>query len=354
MQTIAIFVAAYRELSARRLFWLALGTTLLVVGIFASVGINEIGLTLFGLNGASPFFNTNAMSPETFYKLFFVKFGIEWWLGMLATVLALVTTCGIVPDLVAPGSIDLILAKPISRPRLFLTKYATGLLFAALQVLIFSTAVFFVIGIRGGAWEWALFLAVPIVTFFYSLLFSICAMVGMVTRSSIASLILTVMAWAAISAVTFGEWLTNQGLLANTMDIVACERVLADTTKPPDEDRRAEVEERLAHAMESRPNWLTAHGWFYWIYVGLPKTAETLDAMERVLIDTAKIPSGLKGEAFSGPRVFEPNEATVEEFQAAVHEQSASRSLWWVLGTSLAFEAVMLWIATAVFVRRDY
>ena len=36
MQTVAIFVGAYRELSARKIFWLALAISLLVVGLFAS------------------------------------------------------------------------------------------------------------------------------------------------------------------------------------------------------------------------------------------------------------------------------------------------------------------------------
>ena len=148
MQTIAIFVSAYRELSARKIFWLALAISLFVVGIFASLGINETGISFFGWTFESPLFNTNTTSPETFYKLLFVNLGVDWWLGVLSTLLALVTTCGIIPDLVAPGSIDLLLAKPITRTRLFLTKYCTGLLFAALQVFVFTSASFFVIGIQ--------------------------------------------------------------------------------------------------------------------------------------------------------------------------------------------------------------
>ena len=354
MQTTAIFVAAYRELSHRKLFWLALGITLLVVGLFASIGINERGVTFLAWGFDSPFFNTNTTSPETFYKLLFFNFGIDWWLGLLATILALVTTCGIVPDLVTPGSIDLLLARPISRTRLFLTKYATGLLFSALQVLVFTLATFVVIGIRGGVWEWSLFVAVPIVTFFYSLLFSICALVGVVTRSSVASLILTLMAWAVISTVALGEMLTNRGLLANSLDIAACERALADPADPPDEDRRAELEERLAHSRESAPNWTTAHGWFFGVYTCLPKTGETLDAMTRMLLTDQRIP-GRDRRGPSGPDgIFAPREVNRREFELAVEEDQASRSLAWVLSTSLLFEAAMLALATIVFVRRDY
>jgi hypothetical protein len=45
-----------------------------------------------------------------------------------------------------------------------------------LQVLVFSTASFLVIGLRGGSWEPGLFLAVPIVTLMFSYLFSVCVL----------------------------------------------------------------------------------------------------------------------------------------------------------------------------------
>ncbi len=353
MQTRAIFVAAYRELSARKLFWLALAITLLVVGLFASLGINEVGVSWFGWTGDSPYFNSGTMSPETFYKLLFVNFGVDWWLGLMATILALVTTCGIVPDLVAPGSVDLLLAKPISRSRLFLTKYATGLMFAALQVIVFSVASFLAIGIRGGAWEWTLFLAVPIVTVTYSMLFSICALVGMVTRSSIAALIITLMAWAAISAVTMGESLTRRGLLANTMDIAACEAELADADSPPDEDAREELETRLTTRREQRETWLSVHGWFNLVSTCLPKTGETLDALNRVIVDRG-IGDNAEGDRRGPDGIFAPRMASRKEFNKAIEQDDASRSLTWIVGTSLIFEAVVLAIATMLFVRRDY
>ena len=41
-QTGAIFYDAYRELNARKMFWISLGISLLVVACFALIGINEI------------------------------------------------------------------------------------------------------------------------------------------------------------------------------------------------------------------------------------------------------------------------------------------------------------------------
>ena len=69
----------------------------------------------------------------------------------------------IFPDFVDRGSIDLMLSKPIGRTRLFFTKFLTGLLFAGLQVTVFTLASFLVIGLRGGDWEPWIFIAVPLV-----------------------------------------------------------------------------------------------------------------------------------------------------------------------------------------------
>ncbi|MFM9146426.1 MAG: ABC transporter ATP-binding protein, partial [Phycisphaerales bacterium] len=73
-------------------------------------------------------------------------------------------------EIEASGSIDRMLSKPISGGRLFLTRGGTGLFFAGFQALVFVTASFLVIGIRGGVWEPELFVAVPTVVVFFSYL----------------------------------------------------------------------------------------------------------------------------------------------------------------------------------------
>lgn len=354
IQTVAILVAAYRELSARRLFWLALGLTLLIVALFASLGISETGVTFWGWTFQSPMFNTQTTSPETFYKLLFVYLGVDWWLGLLATILALLTTCGIIPDLVAPGSVDLLLARPISRQRLFLTKYCSGLLFAGLQVLVFTIASFVVIGLRGGSWEWGLFVAVPIVTFFYSLLFSICALVGVLTRSSVASLILTALAWAAISAVNLAESIVNMGRIGNSLEIAAVEKKISEPEDPLDEDEKAQLATRIESLRADQPTWNTAQWWLFAVKTCLPKTDDTLDVMQRVLLDSASMPKGPDGNSRGPRRVIGPRSVDRSDFEKAVKEDEDSRSAWWILGTSLGFEGVLLWLATWLFVRRDY
>ena len=96
------------------------------------------------------------------------------------------------PDLITGGTIDLYLSKPLSRLRLFIIKYLTGLLFVALQ----GRGVFRVGSFRGvrrcvRAHEWkpSLFLAIPIVVCMFSYLFGFCVLLGVWSRSTIAAIL---------------------------------------------------------------------------------------------------------------------------------------------------------------------
>src|SRR4051812_37984179 len=97
IQTAAIFVDAYRELNAKKLFWITLILSLLVVIAFAFVGINERGVSIFGktMPGA---WNTSIIPRDTFYKFLFTQLAIPIWLGVAAAILALISVGSVFPD----------------------------------------------------------------------------------------------------------------------------------------------------------------------------------------------------------------------------------------------------------------
>jgi hypothetical protein len=86
-----------------------------------------------------------------------------------------------------------------------MVKYFCGLIFFALQVGVFTTASFFVIGLRGGVWEPGLFLAIPLSVLLFSYLFGICALAGVLTRSTVAAILITLAAWLILGSMQFGE-----------------------------------------------------------------------------------------------------------------------------------------------------
>lgn len=382
IQTRALFIDAYRELSSKKLFWLALFISLLVVAALACLGVNAKGITVLWWDFEHPIFNSKLISPGQYYKFVFAEFGVPIWLGWGATILALVSTGGLFPDFIASGSIELMLAKPISRLRLFLTKYLAGLLFTALQVGVFTTACFLVFGIRGNAWEPSIFWTIPLVVLFYSYLFSICVLFGILTKSTITSILLTMLLWFFFfllnSADGFIMMLKVNNQINQEQTISRIERqtkgardmwvkvnTTDDGTAPDREPTPEEIEKvssvlpstrkDLEEAQKNAVNIKTAERIVVTAKTILPKTSETIAYLKRKLgplvpdnqLDAEDMPEG----GGFGRNVSRKQQA---EMGRRLELEIKGRTTAWVLGTSIAFELAVLLLAARIFTRRDY
>lgn len=387
-QTLALFLDAYRELNARRLFWIVLGLSGLIVGSMACVANDAEGLVVLWWHIDLPFLSTAVMPRPMFYKLMFIALGINVWLTWAAMVLALVSTSGIIPEFVSNGSIEMALSKPIGRLRLFLTKYATGLLFVALQVTVFSLGAFLVLGVRGGEWSWRLFLAVPLVVLVFSYLYALCALIGLLTRSGIAALLLTVLCWLMIFLVHTTETgvllqlrvENEQAVVQRRADLETREAKLTEAKAARDEaaaspERAADLarlneqiagmertiatrQTRLQSVESTLRKLRIAHSILFGVKTVMPKTAETSGLLQRALL-TKEDQDRLIARAPEPPPGFErdtePDLRVSPRFvQREVNRILRGRSIGWVIGTSLAFEAAMVLLAAAWFVRKDY
>jgi ABC-type transport system involved in multi-copper enzyme maturation permease subunit len=394
-QTWAIFLEAYRNLNSKMLFWMVLILSGLVVAAVACMGINEHGLKIAFWQIDSDVLSTKQMAVDYFYKMIFVEIGIRYWLSLFAMILAIISTGEIFPDLMTSGSIDLFVSKPISRLRLFITEYAAGLWFVALQVTIFSAACFLVIGLRGGVWEPGLFLAVPIMVCFFSYLFSVCVLLGVVTRSTVAAILLTLLFWFFVGSVGTAEnWVlmfktmhergvdfaavqaesnNNKSMSADIHDKPAetpspsakksktfeSSSPLAEKPKPEEPpsqptDKPKPLESPSPSAEKPQPAapdkssssraFEIAHSILYDVKTVLPKTGETFKLLERSLTKLAKLPQQPRG----------PETQRMQAAQMEFVEILYARSIAWIVGTSLGFEAVILFFAAIFFCRRDY
>ena len=88
----------------------------------------------------------------------------------------------------------------------------------------------------------------------------------------------------------------------------------------------------------------------------MPKTTETIALLERWLIDLAELPAPANNDDSTIERLAESGAFTPdpEQLQLDAVEAIRGRSVGWVLGTSLAFEAGLLALAGGLFCRRDY
>ncbi|HYE61951.1 MAG TPA: hypothetical protein VD997_08130 [Phycisphaerales bacterium] len=400
MQTWAIFVDTYRELNSKKLFWISLAISALCVLLFVAVGINDRGITLLAWTIPNPLFNTSFWTPAAYYKWVFVNFGVNLWLAWIATVLALISTAPIFPDFLAGGAVEMVISKPIGRVRLFLTKYFAALLFVGVQVLVFTALCVVMLGIRGGKWEPGLLLAVPIVLAFYSFLYCVCALFGVLTRSTIASLLLTFLVWLLLFTLNAGDMGMLVGREFYNSRLESLERRVPRMEKAAREEADRRAEEKLAQEEQREPvspppsrehsdeELLAAnpflargrrdleevrddaeqlrfwHGVLVHLKTPLPKTTETIELLERTILtpqEMSRFNTAIMGQKRDRELQRRRNRGNADD-DSLTHAESAaearrelqSRSLWWVLGTSFAFEAVVLGIASWRFARRDF
>ena len=412
-QTAALFLDAYRELSARKLFWLVLILSGLVVAVFGAVGLNDKGIQFGPRQWTVPsdVVNTNFIAPQLFYKFVFASIGVPIWLGWIASILAVVSTASIFPDFVAGGSIELLLSKPIGRVRLFFTKFATGLLFVVLQVSVFALACFLVIGIRGGSWVPSLFWSVPLIAAMFSYLFCVCAVLGLLTRSTIASMMLTLLFWFVIFGIHAAEtgvlnFRISKGMEVElaSAEVESAKARLArevpaletpgtgnpdaasggeDSSKaaPDAGDERSEpapavdaapktaaqadlerAQRKLDDVSETHQLLVAWHRGLFAVKTVLPKTAETEQLLRRKLLDDSQLALFMNDKPApettrSGQKLSAAQRARIDREREAAKRLQATmdqRTTGWIVGTSLAFEAVVLLFGAWRFSRRDF
>ncbi len=131
-------------------------------------------------------------------------------------------------------------------------------------------------------------------------------------------------------------------------------RIIEGITTQDPEQLRAQIRgyesqiqalERLRPEQEETAE--TARRWhtrLYAVFIALPKTGATKELFQRWVIDKSDWDGFLKMLDQMGNG----------EGSSAAQEEMNERPLWWVLGTSLAFEALVLALACWIFCRRDF
>jgi ABC-type transport system involved in multi-copper enzyme maturation permease subunit len=171
----AILRESWLTLRAEKLFKLVLGLNLIVIVAYMSVGFDDAGISIFfGLTHVdSEYIRSGTPFARTLYLGIYSAFIVNIWLAWAASILALISTSSIFPSFLKEGAVELVMSRPTQRTTIFCVKYIGGLLFVAVQVGIFTLGAFFAAGWRIDVWDPAIFLAIPLVTLFYSYLFCV-------------------------------------------------------------------------------------------------------------------------------------------------------------------------------------
>ena len=190
---------------------------------------------------------------------------------------------------------------------------------------------------------------------FFSYLFCVQAVVGMITRSPIASVIVTLLFWIFVFLVDTGERFTMVGRISGRLEIEAIDARIA---KVDNEERKSGFVARRDATLETLHNWELAHGIFFAVKTVLPKTSETAQLTTRALALTTYIPVEAEEEVDEDERtrrgLFASNFVSPRKLGAAIKQEYETRNAWWIVGTSVGFVALVLGIGAWYFRRRDF
>ena len=116
---------------------------------------------------------------------------INWLLGFVLVFLGILVTASIIPDMLQPGSLHLLLSKPVSRPLLLLSKFLGGCAFMLLCVTQLVIGLYLITGFRLDLWNARLLWCIPVSVFLFSVFYSVSVVAGLRWRSSILAIGIT-------------------------------------------------------------------------------------------------------------------------------------------------------------------
>lgn len=153
--------------------------------------------------------------------------------GLLVAVLV---TSPIIPQTFDPGSLHLLLSKPIGRSLLYLTKFAGGCAFVMLCATYLFIGMWLLLGTRFGIWESRILMCIPLYAFVFSIYYSVAALAGMFWRNAIVSVIVAVVFWGVCFGVGLLKILLEGNIDSSRLErlVIAGDDVVAmDASKTP-------------------------------------------------------------------------------------------------------------------------
>ena len=127
----------------------------------------------------------------------FMDHVIDFIVGFFGIFLAIIVSAGVIPETYRSGSVDLLLSKPLNRPALFLAKFISGCTFILMNICYLIAGLFLVVGLRWGLWEGRILIAIPIFLFYFMILFSVTALIGLLSRRTVLSIFVTILFWGS-------------------------------------------------------------------------------------------------------------------------------------------------------------
>ncbi len=118
--------------------------------------------------------------------------------------IAILVTASVIPEMLEPGSLNLLLSKPVHRWGLLIAKFVGGCAFILVCAVVFFGGIWLWLGIQLGMWESVILYSIPIYLVVFAMYYAVSVLAGIWFRSPILCITFAVLFWAICFAIGMG------------------------------------------------------------------------------------------------------------------------------------------------------
>ena len=133
--------------------------------------------------------------------------------GSVGVLFCISATAFFVPRMIEKGAADVLFHKPVSRLGFFLSRYFAGLVFVALLSCVLVVGMYLGLLLVSGHNDIGILFAALTLTYLFGLIHAVSMLIGVVTRSTVAAILLTILFFFGNGCVQ-GIWAITQQTLA--------------------------------------------------------------------------------------------------------------------------------------------
>ncbi|MEJ2635327.1 MAG: ABC transporter permease subunit [Calditrichia bacterium] len=189
MKIISIIQLTFRESFAKKTFMAFFGISTLVCLLFI------FALNLDIVNGMQSSISLFGKESNHLLDLNKILLGIEAGVAVLlytgGLFMSLFATSSLIPSFLDPGSIDLLISKPVSRYQILAGRFLGAVAIVAFNIFYLIIFSWLILSIKTGIWHFGFILAGVMIVVTFAILYSLMTFLGILTRSSAFSLMLT-------------------------------------------------------------------------------------------------------------------------------------------------------------------
>ncbi|MEO6695560.1 MAG: ABC transporter permease subunit [Ignavibacteria bacterium] len=104
----------------------------------------------------------------------------------------LISVSSFIPSMLEKGNIDLLLSKPVSRSKIIIAKFTGSVLLIFISLVYLIGFVWLILSIKSGYWHFPFLLSIFWLTLSFAVVFSFTLLVGLISQSSILSVLLSI------------------------------------------------------------------------------------------------------------------------------------------------------------------